>query len=69
MGFIELIMTVCAVSQPAQCEERHLQFASSMSPTQCVMTAPPYIAQWSGEHPNWIVTRWRCEQPTGEKAT
>lgn len=68
MGLIELIVTVCALSQPHQCEERHLQFASTMSPVQCAMTAPPYIAQWIGEHPNWIATRWRCEQPSGEKA-
>jgi hypothetical protein len=69
MGLIELIITVCAVLHPTQCEERHLQFASSMSPAQCAMTAPPYIAQWIGEHPHWVATRWRCEQSTGEKAT
>jgi hypothetical protein len=68
MGLIELIITVCAVSQPAQCEERHIQFASSMSPAQCMMTAPPYIAQWISEHPKWIATRWRCEHPSREKS-
>jgi hypothetical protein len=63
MGLIELIVTVCAVSQPSQCEDQHLQFASTVSPTQCVMTAPPYIAQWLSEHPNWVAVRWRCKYP------
>jgi hypothetical protein len=27
------------------------------------MGAPPYIAQWVGEHPKWNAVRWRCEYP------
>ena len=63
MGFIELILTVCAVSQPTQCEDQHLRFASSGSLNQCVMSAQPYIAQWIGEHPKWMAVRWRCDLP------
>jgi hypothetical protein len=63
MGLIELILTVCAVANPAQCEDQHLQFASGISTHQCVMAAPPYIAQWIGEHPKWSAVRWRCEYP------
>ena len=63
MGLIELIVTVCAIAQPAQCEEQHLQFAASMSPNQCAMAAPPYIAQWVAEHPKWQATKWRCDYP------
>jgi hypothetical protein len=33
------------------------------SPAQCSMAAPPYIAQWIGEHPKWQAVRWRCEYP------
>jgi hypothetical protein len=33
------------------------------------MGAPPYIAQWVGEHPKWNAVRWRCEYPhTHDKA-
>jgi hypothetical protein len=63
VGLIELIVTVCALLHPDQCEEQHLQFAASMSLQQCVMTAPPYIAQWINEHPKWVAQRWRCEYP------
>ena len=48
---IELILTVCALSAPSQCDEQRLQFVSQESLMQCMMQAPPYIAQWSNEHP------------------
>jgi hypothetical protein len=36
---------------------------------QCAMAAPPYIAQWIGEHPKWTAVKWRCEYPhSHEKA-
>ena len=66
---IDLIVTVCAVLAPTTCEETHLVFSYSGSLQQCVMAAPPYIAQWVGEHPKWNAVRWRCEYPhTNDKA-
>ncbi len=63
MDAIALIITVCAVVSPNQCEEKHLVFSSAASPQQCAMAAPPYIAQWIGQHPNWTAVKWRCEYP------
>lgn len=63
MNLIELIVTVCAIASPTTCEEAHLQFVWNGSQQQCVMAAPPYIAQWVGEHPKWSAVRWRCEYP------
>jgi len=60
MGLIELVVTVCALSLPSQCEDQHLSFAADMSLNQCVMNAQPYIAQWISEHPKWVAVRWRC---------
>ena len=57
---IELILTVCALNAPSQCDEQRLQFASQESLMQCMMQAPPYIAQWSDEHPATRVVKWRC---------
>ena len=62
-AMIELILTVCALSAPDQCLEQRLQFVSQGSLMQCMMQAPPYIAQWVGEHPKWNAVRWRCEYP------
>jgi hypothetical protein len=71
MGLIEIVLTVCALSLPDQCEDKHLQFAAgmSMSLTQCVMNAQPYIAQWINEHPKWLAVRWRCEYGASEEKT
>jgi hypothetical protein len=63
MGLIELIVTVCTIAQPTACEDRHLQFAANGSLRQCVQAAPPYIAQWIGQHPKWHAVRWHCEYP------
>jgi hypothetical protein len=63
MDTIQLIITVCAVLSPTTCEERSLSFSATFSPRQCVMAAPPYIAQWIGEHPKWTAVKWRCEYP------
>jgi hypothetical protein len=64
MGLIEIVLTVCALAQPGNCEEKHLQFNASMSLNQCAMTAPPYIARWVEEHPKWTAVRWRCAYPS-----
>ena len=61
MGLIELVVTVCALSPPGQCEDQHLSFSADISLNQCVMNAQPYIAQWINEHPKWVAVRWRCD--------
>ncbi|HLZ04727.1 MAG TPA: hypothetical protein VKR55_21585 [Bradyrhizobium sp.] len=63
MDTIQLIITVCAVLAPTKCEERSLSFSANFSPRQCAMAAPPYIAQWIGQHPQWTAVKWRCEYP------
>jgi hypothetical protein len=66
MNFVELILTVCTLAQPAACDERKLVLESTTGSTSnCMMQAMPYIAQWAGEHPNVTVTRWRCVPPGG----
>jgi hypothetical protein len=67
MGMIELILTVCALGQPASCDEQYLTFVDQgQTLMQCMMQAPPTIAQWSNEHPNRIVAKWRCSYPGKE---
>jgi hypothetical protein len=63
MNPIDLVITVCAVLSPTTCEETRLAFDSNISLMQCAMAAPPYIAQWIGEHPKWTAVKWRCEYP------
>ena len=64
---IEIILTVCAIANPANCEERSLQFAWEGSLQQCMMAAQPYIAEWIGQHPAWRAQRWSCDYPGSKK--
>jgi hypothetical protein len=64
---IEIILTVCAIANPANCEEKYLQFVRDGSLNQCMMAAPPYIAEWIGKHPAWVAKRWSCDYPGNKK--
>jgi hypothetical protein len=67
MAIVELIVTICAISQPSHCQDKYLPFAWNGSLRQCVAGAQPYIAQWIGEHPQWIAVRWRCDYAGKQK--
>jgi hypothetical protein len=67
LAMIEIILTVCAVANPANCEEKYLQFDWDGSLGQCMMAAQPYIAEWIGKHPEWYATKWSCDYPGHEK--
>jgi hypothetical protein len=67
MGFIELILTVCTLTEPASCEERHFSFVDEGSLTQCMAAhALPAIAEWANSHPGRRVVKWRCSYPGNE---
>ncbi|MDE3176206.1 MAG: hypothetical protein KGM15_08910 [Pseudomonadota bacterium] len=61
-----LIMTVCAMSAPEKCGEARLQFTADETLLQCMMQAPPYLAQWAEQHPDTRIARWRCAYPERE---
>lgn len=63
MEMIAIVVTVCALAQPEQCEDQRLEFSWQGSLKQCVMNAQPYIAQWIGDHPKWSVKSYHCEYP------
>lgn len=66
MQLIDLILLACSLASPGACHEYHVLFQSAESLQNCTMNAPPYIAQWTEEHPNFRVTRWRCAWPDQE---
>ena len=69
MDFVELLMTVCTLSQPMTCDEQRMVFSSDIvSLRSCVVQAQPYIAQWIGNHPSLEVHSWRCA-PSGHEKT
>jgi len=61
MNVLEILMTVCALANSSVCEDRRIVLDSSMSAAQCVMAAPPVMAQWANENPTWTIMRWSCD--------
>ncbi|KQT85217.1 hypothetical protein [Aurantimonas sp. Leaf443] len=64
---IDLVLTVCMAGNPASCKEERLTFESRGSQAQCMMLSSPYVAAWSGDHPDWKVKSWRCAWPEERK--
>ena len=64
---IEIILTVCAIANPTNCEEKYLQFAWDGSLQQCMMAAQPYIAEWIGQHPAWTAKKGSCDYPDSKR--
>lgn len=60
MDLVHIILTVCTLSMPEHCEDRRISLEWAGSLARCSMDAPPYIAEWIGDHPNWRAERWRC---------
>jgi hypothetical protein len=66
MNLVDLIVTVCLLSQPQSCNDRHLLFESQGSLRSCMFQAQFYLARWAGEHPGLKIVRWRCAWPSQE---
>lgn len=57
---INVLLYVCLLSNPNQCEERALPISDVGSIGQCMVWAQPHIAQWSSTHPKYKIVRWKC---------
>jgi hypothetical protein len=58
---IELFVAVCMIDQPTHCKEIPLTFeGDGVSTQQCFMSGQMALAQWAGEHPNWVIKKWSC---------
>jgi hypothetical protein len=67
---MQLTLLVCSILHGAQCRETHLTYADEgqfATPYGCAIGGMHRVAEWSEAHPNWSVTRWRCE-PAGRYA-
>ena len=51
MGFLEIVVTVCALSNPNLCEDQRIILDASMSLERCAMQAQPTLAQWASRAP------------------
>ena len=67
MPIVDLIIAVCMVSDPTICRDEHLYFESHGSLQRCMFEAMPAVAAWAGKHPQWRVSRFRCEWVDGNE--
>ena len=58
---IELIVSVCMISDPSHCKDVRLNFVEqNVSARECMFNGQFEIAKWSDTHPDWQVARWSC---------
>jgi hypothetical protein len=57
---IAIIISACLLSDPGVCRDLTIPLDPEVSAARCMVKAPPHLAQWSEEHPEWRVVRWRC---------
>jgi hypothetical protein len=58
---IELVIAVCMIDKPSHCKDVTLNFeGESISAAQCMSNSQIEMAKWIGEHPNWVIHKWRC---------
>lgn len=58
---IELVMTVCLMSQPQDCRKERLPFEGSLM--TCATAGQVAAADWISSHPKWHLSRWSCGMP------
>lgn len=64
---LELVLTVCLLSEPAKCHDERLRVLDAdVTLLQCMMTIPDLVS-WRRQHPGWRVSGWRCRPYTPEK--
>lgn len=68
MELVDLILTVCLISNPERCRLEHLYFESRGTLFQCMVLAPAEIAKWASSHPSHQVVRWKCAFPAKGRA-
>ena len=58
---IEMVLVYCMISDAGQCLEQRPVFEDPLTPISCMMTAQQVATSYVKEHPNYQLSRWRCE--------
>jgi len=71
---LEIVMTVCAIANPAQCHEEKIKvFDDRISLLQCIMNAPAAFGspevqhKFAEERPGWRIAGYQCREYVPEK--
>jgi len=61
MIMIEILLSVCLVTNPATCKDVSLNYMSDqVTPQQCMFRGQVAISRWVAGHPKWQLTKWKC---------
>ncbi len=56
---IEIVVAVCLINEPSRCKDVTLNFeGQTVSSDQCMTNGQIEMANWIGEHPNWVIQGW-----------
>jgi hypothetical protein len=58
---MNLVLLVCLAGSPDTCHEERMLIGASLGDARmCLASAVPAIAEWSEEHPGYMISRWKC---------
>lgn len=67
---MDLVLLVCLISSPQSCREERVLVSYDMTDSRaCMMGAVPIIAEWTGDHPDYQVSRWKCDGSGASRLT
>ena len=56
---VQLVLVFCLSASPSDCREERPMMDLTM--TGCMVQGQQIASGWLSEHPNWSLSRWRCE--------
>ena len=59
----ELIIIACLLASPEHCEEFRVPFLEQMNIVQCIWQSQIFAAEWTAEHPGWVLRKVKCGLP------
>lgn len=57
---VQLVLVFCMLASPAECREER-PMMQDLTMTGCMVQGQQVASVWLAEHPNWALSRWRCE--------
>jgi hypothetical protein len=64
---IILILTVCSILEGATCkdvQQTYMAQPGEISVWACARYGQHHASQWALEHPNWRISKFRCQRPS-----
>lgn len=59
---VQLVLVYCLAAEPARCvEQRTLPAEPEAGLAACLVAAQPEAARWLSTHPDYVLSRYRCE--------